>query len=328
MQSVLKAFAIVLGVVAIDRQPNPPMHLHHDLRRHLRTTAIALGAAATAIALAGMVAAQVLSNPAQHAIGPMPTDMPITLVRLEVPAGDHDKNPSPQHVSGWLVPGVQGQGAVLLLHGVRSDRRQMLERARWLHRHGYTALLIDLPAHGESSGERITFGHRESAGVRAALDYLHRQRPTERIAVIGVSLGAASFMLANASPAPAAVVLESMFPTITEAVTNRLTRQLGPAGPALAPALLWQLPWRTGVSADDLRPIEHMPTLRSPVLVISGTLDAHTTLQESQRIFTAAPAPKQWWPVAGAGHVDLHQYNRAAYEARVLAFLERYVGQP
>ena len=82
------------------------------------------------------------------------------------------------------------------------------------------------------------------------------------------------------------------------------------------------------MSADDLRPIEHMPALRSPVLVISGTLDAHTTLQESQRIFNAAPAPKQWWPVAGAGHVDLHQYNPAAYEARVLAFLERYVGQP
>jgi len=42
------------------------------------------------------------------------------------------------------------------------------------------------------------------------------------VGVIGVSLGAASLVLAKPDPAPSAVVLESMYPTIEEAVSNRL----------------------------------------------------------------------------------------------------------
>ncbi len=50
------------------------------------------------------------------------------------------------------VSGQKGKGAVLLLHGVRADRREMLNRARFLKEEGYSVLLIDLPSHGESDG--------------------------------------------------------------------------------------------------------------------------------------------------------------------------------
>jgi fermentation-respiration switch protein FrsA (DUF1100 family) len=36
--------------------------------------------------------------------------------------------------------------------------------------------------------------------------------------------------------------------------------------------------------------------------------------------------PKELWIVEGAQHVDLHAFGPAAYEARVGAFLDRYVG--
>ncbi len=203
-----------------------------------------------------------LSHPAIRTIGPPPPDFSAREVRIETaPAG---------HVAGWFAPGQRGQGAVLLLHGVRSDRTQMLGRARFLNRAGYSTLLIDLPAHGESTGDRITFGAREAAGVKAALGFLRRESPGGRIAVIGVSLGAASTVLALPSPAPHAVVLESMYPTIEDAVANRLTTILGPAGATLAGPLLWQLPLRAGVSTSDLRPLERIVRLGAPVLIASG----------------------------------------------------------
>lgn len=67
----------------------------------------------------------------------------------------------------------------------------MLGRARFLQSEGYSVLLVDLPAHGESLGERITFGAREAAGVTSALAFLRNELPDERVGVIGVSLGAA-----------------------------------------------------------------------------------------------------------------------------------------
>lgn len=284
-----------------------------------RVTRIAAGLATSAmlVALASLGAGEALSSPAARTIGAAPADLQAETVSIPDGRG--------ATVAGWFIPGRPGRGAVLLLHGVRADRRAMIERARLLSRDGHAVLLIDLPAHGESSGERITFGLREGAGVRTALAELRRRLPGEAIGVIGVSLGAASLVLAHAEPAPDAVVLESMYPTIEEAVVDRLTRRLGPVGSALAPLLLWQLPLRTGISPDQLRPVDAIASLKAPVLVASGTRDQHTTLAESRRIFDAAREPKQFWAVDGAAHVDLFNAGPEAYRKTVIAFLDRYL---
>lgn len=261
-------------------------------------------------------AGELLSRPAgTKEIGPAPAELAATNVLLASPLGGH--------VFGWLSRGSPGAGAILLLHGVRSDRRRMIDRARFLRRLGYSVLLIDLPAHGESTGDRITFGAHEAAGVDAALDYLHRELPAEPIGAIGVSLGAAALVLAKPEGRARAVVLESMFPTIEEAVSDRLTARLGPAGAMLAPLLLWQLPIRAGVSPSQLRPIGQMTRIGAPVFIISGAIDRSTTESETRRIFSTAADPKALWIVSGAGHIDLHQFAPAAYEEKVGAFLAR-----
>jgi fermentation-respiration switch protein FrsA (DUF1100 family) len=229
-----------------------------------------------------------------------------------------------QLVAGSFLPG-RGNGAVLLLHGIHGDRRAMAARARFLHAQGYAVLLIDLPGQGASTASHVTFGLREADGVRAALAELRRRAPGQRIGVIGVSLGAASLVLCRACPPVDAVVLESMYPTIEEAVANRLRIRLGPAGGPLSTLLLWQLPLRLGIRPDALRPIAHIGELKAPVLVAAGSADLHTTLPETERLFAAAPQPKTLWIVDGAAHVDLHAFAPEEYERRVGAFLARHL---
>lgn len=228
------------------------------------------------------------------------------------------------YVAGWIARGA-GSGAVLLLHGVRADRRQMQARALFLNRLGYTVLLVDLPGHGESAGERITFGAHEAGGVRVALAWLARNLPGEKIGVIGASLGAAATVLSKPGEQVDALVLEAMYPTIEEAVQNRLAMRLGAPGRWLAPLLLVQLPWRTGVTVDQLRPIDAMGALTCPVFVIGGAQDRHTPAAETSRIFAAAHEPKQLWLVDGAAHVDFHAAVVSDYERRVGEFLEMHL---
>jgi len=279
------------------------------------------GTAALCLAmLAVLGAGEVLSKPAHRPIGIAPADLEATPVDIQSPSG--------AHIRGWAVPGREGGGVVLLLHGVRADRREMLDRARFLKRQGFGALLIDLPAHGESDGDRITFGWREADGVRAAMRYLSDRWPEERIGVIGVSLGAASLVLSHPSPAPAAVVLESMYPTIDDAVSDRLRIYLGAAGPALAPVLLTQLPMRLGISPAQLRPAVDIADLHAPLLVAAGSVDRHTTLSETRRIFDNANGPKELWIVDNAAHVDLHARSTSEYEARIGGFLAMHLRRP
>jgi fermentation-respiration switch protein FrsA (DUF1100 family) len=229
-----------------------------------------------------------------------------------------------QLVQGNYLPG-RGKGGILLLHGLHGDRRQMAARARFLQGQGYATMLIDLPGQGASTADAVTFGLREAHGVRAALDALRRRVPGQPIGVIGVSLGAASLVLCRDCGRVDAVVLESMYPTIEEAVADRLRMRLGPLGGPLSRLLLWQLPLRLGISAGQLRPIDRIADLQAPVLVAAGSADLHTTLPETRRLFAAVAEPKALWIVEGAAHVDLYAFAPADYERRVGAFLARYL---
>ncbi len=201
----------------------------------------------------------------------------------------------------------------------------MLGRARFLASAGYSLLLIDFRGHGESSAAHSTYGGLESHDVRAAVGFLRAALPRERIGVIGISMGGAAALL-GPSPLPVqALVLESVYPTIDDAVRDRLRAWLGSAGQALAPSVLaWLFP-REGVAAEDLRPIDRIHEQTAPVFVLAGTDDHYTTVQESRDLFAHAREPKAFWKVDGAAHVDLHAFSRAEYERRVGAFLAHHL---
>jgi uncharacterized protein len=124
--------------------------------------------------------------------------------------------------------------------------------------------------------------------------------------------------------------LESVFPDLRSALINRLRIYLGPAmGRALAPILapMFRLLLRAvlGVRAARLRPIDHIASVTAPVLIASGTRNRSTTIEEARTLFQHAVEPKQFWPVDGAGHINLERYNPAAYWRVVLPFITRYV---
>lgn len=229
-------------------------------------------------------------------------------------------------IHGWLSPGTPGQGVVVLLHGLHSDRRSMLGRAEFLRARGYYVLLFDFQAHGESRGRQITFGDLESRDVTAAIQYLHHELPNEKIGVIGASLGAAAFVLADERPPIAAVVLEQMYPTIQQAVAGRARQYLGPLGPVIAPLLLAQVQARLEIPPSRLRPIDRLARIGAPVLIVGGTQDSYTSSDDARAMLAAAAEPKDLWAVEGAGHVDLHAFAKAQYERRVGDFLARYLG--
>ena len=192
----------------------------------------------------------------------------------------------------------------------------MLPRARFLHRAGYSVLLFDLQAHGESTGDRITFGIKEGLDVASALDVLRQKAPGERVGVIAVSLGGAAALLGPHPLNVDALVLESVFPTIVQATRNRV----GSLGTTL---LLWQLRPRLGLSPSDLRPIDHIRDVRAPIFVISGDADRHTTPADTRAMFEAANEPKTLWLVPGAAHEDLYAVAGQEYERQILGFFRR-----
>jgi alpha-beta hydrolase superfamily lysophospholipase len=286
--------------------------MDHFRRRHLL-----LGIAATLllIAVVALVLGSKLGEPQNHAVS--------------LPAGFDAQNVSilgsGHSIAGWWVDRRGESPVVLLLHGVRADRSSMVSRAQLLIRNGFSVLLIDLQAEGETPGEAITLGYRESRDVVAARDWIRSRASGRRIGVIGESMGGASVLLAPQPLGFDAVVLEAVYPRIGRAIENRIRLWLGPLAPVLTPLLLLQLRPRLHISESDLEPIRSIGRLGAPVLVVAGSRDQHTTLAESQELFGAAAEPKQMWIVEGAKHQDFLRYDSKGYEEHVVKFLSRYI---
>lgn len=262
-----------------------------------------------------LIAGSIATAPVQKSIGNPPADTNARVVQFRSESG--------ANIHGWFIPGQKGAGAVILMHGVRSNRLSMLDRARFLSRAGFTVLLFDFQSHGESSGEHITFGYLESRDAQAAVEFVRANAPGEKIGVIGVSMGGAATLLSSPSLDVDAMVLEMVYPTIDEAASNRITMRLGSWARILSPALTLQLKPRLGITPEMLRPIDKVGAITIPKLFIAGGDDRHTTLPESQRMFAAAAEPKELWIAQGVGHVDLHAKEKDEYEQRILIFFRK-----
>ncbi len=197
----------------------------------------------------------------------------------------------------------------------------MLDRARFLHRAGYSVLLYDSRAQGESTGDRITFGYLESQDARVAVQLARTLAGGRRVAIIGVSLGGAAAILANPPLDVSALVLESVYPDIHRAVDDRLRALGGSVGAMGTPVLMALFQPMLRFPPSELRPIDYAGNLTAPKLFIFGTADTYTTMEESLELVGRAGEPKQSWAIQGAGHVDLFRYTGEEYRRRILEFL-------
>lgn len=100
----------------------------------------------------------------------------------------------------YYIPESPKGKSVILLHMLRTDRSYWKEFANLLSKEGYDVLAIDLRGHGQSTdknGVKIDwqrFSEKDFndmiLDVKAAKSFLVKQKPNNKIAIIGASIGA------------------------------------------------------------------------------------------------------------------------------------------
>ena len=232
-------------------------------------------------------------------------------------------------LAGWYIPS-RNRAAIILCHGLGTNRADMLPQAVLLAEHGYGSLLFDFRAHGESEGEMVTYGYAETDDVLAAVDYL-LSRPDvdpQRIGILGGSLGAATALRAAArSIHLKAVVAESAFTSLEDELASSFTVFSGlPAFP-FAPLTVAFAQWQTGLRISEVRPIDDIPSIAPrPVFIIHGTDDDTIPAEQGLRLYEAAGEPKELWMVDGMGHESAVNRFPDEYEKRVIGFFDKALG--
>jgi alpha-beta hydrolase superfamily lysophospholipase len=214
-------------------------------------------------------------------------------------------------ISAWYVPAVDpGAPTVLLAHGLLGSKGGMLRFVPWLHDAGYNVMLLDFRGHGSSDPRPSSIGPEEVLDVQAALDWLEAEGAGDRVAGLGMSLGASALVnTAIQDERLDALILDSLFAEWGDTDFAQ--------GYRLPPD--WLVP---GVP----NPEELMPRIHVPVFFIHGTADILTHEDHAHRLYAAANEPKEIW-INDSGHAWSAWTYPDVYQQKVLDFLERALSE-
>jgi pimeloyl-ACP methyl ester carboxylesterase len=200
---------------------------------------------------------------------------------------------------GWDCAATAARrGTIVYLHGVADNRGSaigVIEKFRPL---GFDVIAYDSRAHGNSEGDRCTYGYYEKRDLQRVIDQLH----TDDVILFGHSLGAAIAVQAAAvEPRVRAVMAASTFSDLrTIATEHAFFYPSWSLGPAFARAE------RDGrFVVDEVSPVKAAAQITVPVLLVHGANDRDTTPIHSQRVFAALHGSKRLVMVDGASHNDV-----------------------
>lgn len=230
-------------------------------------------------------------------------------------------------LAGWYAlnagtAALPTKGTVIMFHGHAGCRNGIIKEAEAFYAMGYSLLMVDFRAHGQSGGNTCTIGYDEAKDVKAAYDYVFAAGE-QNIVLWGVSLGASTIIKAihDDTLKPSKVILEMPFGSLFDAVKGFTRINHVPEEPIAVMLTFWGGA-EHGFWAFGMKPQEYARSIQCPVLLQHGENDIRVTEHETREIYnTIAVADKTLVEYANCGHESLYGKNSAKWVQTVTRFL-------
>lgn len=227
----------------------------------------------------------------------------------------------------WL-PAENAVGSILLFHGYRScSLSDFAVIIPFYHSLGFNLLLADQRSHGKSEGKFITFGIRERKDVLTWICYHNEQFGSQPVYLGGMSMGAATVLMAAGEELPAnvrGICADCGFTSPGEILAHVMSRAKVPRFPLLQLAGIYMKLF-AGFDLWECSTVDALARCRVPVLLIHGMDDHFVPCRMSQQAFTACNSEKQLILVEGATHGTAYLTDRTICERALTEFLRGHL---
>ncbi len=238
-----------------------------------------------------------------------------------------------QKLQGYLMrPKKPSDIYVFGSHGYRSDGKgEWCYFARfYLEEMGYNLFFVDHQSHGESEGEYIGFASHEHRDCLKWLGYMN-DTFGENIKIIlhGISMGSATVMLMTGNESlPENVkftIADCGYTSAMDEFDYKIDTLKLPFRPII-PIVKAINRKKAGYDFQkDTNALGAIKNARVPVLFVHGDKDLFVPTKMVYELYDACTSEKDLFVVPGADHAKSYHIDKEGYEAKVKAFVEKYI---
>ena len=225
----------------------------------------------------------------------------------------------------WFPRGDRKK-AVICFHGYTSKgMSDYIGLSDYYMRNGYSMLLVDERAHGDSEGTYIGFGCLDRLdAVRWMQWVVDTCKEEVQILLHGTSMGGATVLMASSLALPEQVkgiISDCGFTSPKEVFTHVLHSMYHlPAFPIIQIADRVNRK-RAGYGLDECNAAREVRKATRPILMIHGSGDTFVPCSMCETIYENCSSPKQKLIVEGAAHAESYYKDTPAYEAALDEFI-------
>ena len=212
----------------------------------------------------------------------------------------------------------------LMFHGYRgSAERDLSGGVQRCFQLGRSALIVDQRCSGRSGGNTITFGINEHRDCLAWVDHMiQRFGPDVKIILTGISMGAATVMMAAGQELPSNVIgiLADCGYSSPKEIIKKVIRDKG------LPVNIAYFFVKLGAKIygkfdlEETSPVEAMKCCKVPAIFFHGEADDFVPCEMSRANYEACTGRKQLVTIPGAGHGLSYPASPEAYLSALGAF--------
>lgn len=194
----------------------------------------------------------------------------------------------------------------LMFHGYRGNaERDLSGGVQRCFKLGHSAMLVQQRCCGGSEGQTITFGVKEHRDCLSWLEFMQTRFGSDaKIILTGISMGAATVLMAAEKPLPKTVVgvLADCGYSSAKEIIQVFIGQMGLPKTLSYPFVKLAAKIYGGFALEENPPIEAVKRCTVPVIFFHGEDDAYVPCDMSRNLYEACASRKQLVTVPGAGH--------------------------
>ena len=194
---------------------------------------------------------------------------------------------------------------------------------------GRNVLLIDERCHNDSEGHTITFGILERTDVQNWIKYANQRFGDIPIILSGVSMGAATVLMAAGMGLPEnvkGIIADCPYDAPANIIKTVLSGDMGMPVNLVYPLIRMGGKLYGKFNLEEANPVDAVKEAQVPILLIHGDDDRFVPYQMSCNIYAAAPEKIEFHTIHGAGHALNYVTAPEEYTKIVHSFTERVLG--